>query len=169
MNSLNLADLTTSAGVAKKATKVMTPEIKQGSCVHVFCLNSTDDRDLFDMQWLAYRTSHGIEGSVGLRKFIVAWMLADKENNRLVCSGDEENRVKPDFITAMNELSNLPVPVATRVFEKARHNLGMSQAEADRLEKNSETTPSVDGSGSKPKRQASAAKSGSASSKTKKS
>lgn len=163
--SLTLADLTKTAGKKKQATKVMTPEITQGAYVYVYC-PGTDDRDLFDMQWMAYRESHGVEGNVGLRKFIIAWMLADEDNNRLVESGTEENRVTPDFIKAMNELGELPAPVATRVFEKARHNLGMSPDEAAELEKNSETTPTDDGSGSKPKPKGSGVKNGSGNSKT---
>lgn len=164
--SLSLADLTKTAGKKKQATKVMTPEITQGSFVHVYNPSGTDDRDLFDMQWGAYKTSHGVEGNVGLRKFIIAWMLADEKNTRLVESGSEQNRVKPEFIEAMNELGSLPVPVATRIFEKARHNLGMSPDEAKELEKNSETTPTADGSGSKPKPKGSGVKNGSGSSKT---
>ena len=119
------------------------------------------------MQWDAYSKSHGLDGNVGLRKFIIAWMLADENNVRLCDSGDDEQRVKPDFIVAMNELGKLPVPVATRIFAKAQHNLGMNPEEVERLEKNSETTPSGDGNGSKPKQSDSAAKSGSDSSKTK--
>ena len=164
-NALSLADLTKTAGQKKKATKVMTPEITQGSYVHVYC-PGTDDRDLFDMQWMSYRTSHGVEGNVGLRKFVIAWMLADVDNKRLVESGSEENRVTPDFIKSMNELGSLPAPVATRIFEKARHNLGISPDEAAELEKNSETTPTADGSGSKPKPKGSGEKNGSGSSKT---
>lgn len=166
-SALNLADLTKTAGNKKQAIKVLTPEIKQGSFVYVYC-PGTDDRDLFDMQYSNYRKSHGLEGNVGLRKFVVAWMLADEENQRLVCSGTEENRVKPDFITAMNELAELPMPVANRVFDKARTALGLI-GDTEELKKNSKTTPTDAGSGSKPKAKASAAKPGSANSKTPKS
>ena len=118
------------------------------------------------MQWGSYRESHNLKGNVGLRKFIVAWMLADQDNNRICCSGDEQNRVKPDFIKAMEELGQLPAPVATRIFEKAIHNLGMDASEVEDLEKNSEKTPTAAGSGSKRKPKASAGKSGSGNSKT---
>lgn len=163
---LKLTDLSENAQKQKVATKVMTPEIKMGSHVFVHCPTSIDFRDMFETQWGNYRKSHGVDDQVGFRKYMIAYMICDSENKCLVDPGDESNRLSVEFIKEMESLGSINTVAASRIFEVARKNLGMSPEDVEELEKNSETTPSDAGNGSKPNPSDSAAKSGSANSKT---
>lgn len=163
---LKLTDLSDSAKKKKQATKVFTPEIQMGSHVFVHCPTSIDFRDLFETQWGNYKKSHGLENNVGFRKFMITYMICNGENKCLVDPGTDSNRVSVEFIEEMNSLAAMDTKAASRIFEVAQKNLGMSPADVEELEKNSETTTSDAGSGSKPKQLGSDAKSGSGSSKT---
>lgn len=144
--------------------EVKVPEIEAGMVAYVLA-PSPDDRDLCEMQWTHYSRSHDL-GNVGFRKFVVAWCLCDADNNRLHDSGPEENRVTPAFIDYMEKVNKLPLTAITRLFDTAMQKLGMSKSDQEELVKNSETTSSDGGSGSKPKPSDSDEKPGSDSSKT---
>lgn len=166
MSELNLTDLSANAKKKKVATKVMTPEIKMGSHVFVHCPTSIDFRDRFETQWNSYRTSHGMEDQVGFRKYMIAYMICDSENQCMLSAGDDSNRLAVDFIEEMESLGSINTVAASRIFEAAQKNLGMSKEDVEELEKNSGTTTSDAGNGSRPKPLASDAKSGSVNSKT---
>ena len=128
-------------------TKVPTPEIEPGSCVYILGCGP-DDRDLAEVQFTNYKRSIQSEGNVGIRKFLVTWCLCDPDNNRLVDPGPDETAVSPEFLDAMNALSeSIPMATFVRVFDAAHKAMGMSQDDIEELEKNSETTTADDGNG----------------------
>lgn len=166
MKNLDLKRILTPS--KKKPVEVPTPEIEHGSSI--FILNPTPlELDLAQVQWRAYKATAGITGDVGFSAFIVAWALADADNNRLIDSGEDENQVSAEFLAAMAQLSGpegIDNRAFKRLFDKAMQSFGFSKADVEELEKNSGATPSDDGSGSKPKPPASAGSRGSKASKT---
>ncbi len=169
MKTLSIDSLLKSANKQQRPAQVNASEIERNSCIWILT-PTADQRDLCEVQWANYSRAFLKEGNVGFRKFLVAWCLCDEKNQQLLDPGPEENRVTPEFIKQMNELgTSMPLPVMIRAFDVALAQMGMSEKDIEELEGNSETTHTDDGSGSKPKRKAKAAKRGSKSSKTPKS
>lgn len=166
---LNL-DALLGAAKPRKAARVQASEIKPGAVIYIAALGP-DERDLLESQFANYQKAHNREGSnVGFRLFVFAWCLCDADNNRLLDSGPEDQRVTPDFIEKMKALGeSVPLPVINRGFSKAMQKLGMTKGDVEELEGNSETTTSGGGSGSKPGTTAKAGKGSSRRSKARKS
>ena len=166
MKTLNLEAL---LNLENKKTPARVPvnEIERGAVLYIMAAGP-DDRDLCETQWGNYRKAFGLEDSnVGLRKFLVAWCLVNEDNEQLIAPGPEANRVRPEFIEAMNKLAEtVPMPAMIRLYETASQKMGFSKEDEAELVKNSETTPSDDGSGTKRKQPASVGKRGSKRSKT---
>ena len=150
----------------KVPTEVPTPEVEPG-CV-AFVLNpEPDDRDLAEMQWLAYQRQAGKTGNVGFRKFMVTFCLCDEKNKRLVDSGTNEDAVSPEFVDAMKGLAkSIPMPAYIRLFNVASQNMGLNTEDIEELVKNSTTTRRAAGSGSKHKQRGKRENNGSLTSKT---
>lgn len=168
---LKLEQLTKGKDSKKAPVAIPADEVHLGSFVYVF-MPTSDDRDLLELQWTSYQQSHGLEigSNVGFRKFLVAYALCDKDGNRMLDPGTEENRVTVEFIESMEAISeNTPLQLVARIFAKTSSLWGFSKADLEALEGNSVATTEKGGNGSKPPTKAKRGANGSAKKQSKKS
>ena len=157
---LDLAQLLKHRG-GKKAIEVPTPEVAPGAVA--FILDpEPNDRDLAELQWVAYQKRTGITGVVGFLQFLVAWCLVDEKNKRLIDSGTDQDVVPSEFIQSMQTISKeLPMRSIMRLFDAAHKSMGLNTDDIEELVKNSPKARPVAGSGSKRRRSGKAENNGS--------
>jgi hypothetical protein len=86
----------------------------EGQAFYVSVLSALE-KDRFDLQYAAFR---GDGGGVGLRGFLTAFCLCDKDGKKDFSSGDDKTPSK-EFLDAVNTIGGLPITVVDPIFEAA--------------------------------------------------
>lgn len=102
-----------------------------------------DDRDVWEEQWQSYLGD--AKGVRGVRGWIVAFCLCDESGKATYEAGQGED-AKPEFIQAAERIGKLPASVVQPLFEVAMEVNCLKKQQIEDLEKNSEKTPTEDGS-----------------------
>jgi hypothetical protein len=108
------------------ASKVLV----DGKEFHVKVLSALD-RDIFESQWLDYRTGESV---IGVRAFMVAFCLCNSNGDREFDSG---SKAKPNssFCEAVSKIGGLPAGKVQPLFLEAMEVNGFSEMEVEELEK----------------------------------
>jgi hypothetical protein len=130
--TLSIDDLMKDSENPLKAVPVPTPEWKVGSQAFVAELDATE-RDELEVGWTEYKAAKGGEDNVGFRAWCVAFCLCDHER-RLFCSNNDEVVALADKIAKKN------AKATARVFNLISRINGLTKADIDLLEGNSEAT-----------------------------
>jgi hypothetical protein len=122
-----------------RAVGVPTPEWKAGTLAYVAEL-SGNERDELEVGWADYKASKGEEDNVGFRAWCVAFCLCDEQRGLLF---------DPDEVPAAAEKIGKKNGKATsRLFNTISRINGLTKADIDVLEGNSEATPPENAAGS---------------------
>lgn len=90
------------------------------------------ERDYFEQQWGEYKASDSV---CGIRAFLVAFCLCDKDGKQTNDSG-KESKAKQDFLQIVEKLNNTPAKYIQPVFNAASELNGFSSTDVEELEKN---------------------------------
>ena len=126
-----------------RAVGVPTPEWKAGTLAYVAELTA-NERDELEVGWADYKNSKGEDDNVGFRAWCVAFCLCDHERGLLF---------DPDEVpAAAARLGKKNGKATSRLFNTISRINGLTKADIDVLEGNSEATPPVnaDGNGGSP-------------------
>lgn len=140
--TLTIDDLLKTEETPLRAVSVPTPEWKWGSQVFVAELDATE-RDELEVGWSEYKAAKGSEeNNVGFRAWCVAFCLCD-DKRKLYCGNNDEVATLSDKIAKKN------AKTTARIFNLISKLNGLTKADIDALEGNSEATQpeSADGNG----------------------
>lgn len=123
-----------------RAVGVPTPEWKPGSLAYVAELTA-NERDELEVGWADYKASKGEEDNVGFRAWCVAFCLCDAERG-LLFDNDE-------VPAAAQRIGKKNGKATSRLFNTISRINGLTKADIDVLEGNSEATQpeNADGNG----------------------
>lgn len=129
MKQLDLSEL--------KTRKRQPKKVQLDSDTFCYVLNpSPDQADLAQMQFQAYR-NWAETNKVGFTKFLVAYALADENNNQLIGPGESEDVLSTSFIEMMDTLAeSMEYRAIKIVFDAAMSTFGLSDSDVEELEKN---------------------------------
>lgn len=125
-------------GDALRAVGVPTPEWQRGSMVYVAEL-SANERDELEVGWAEYKAAKAEENNVGFRAWCVAFCLCDQERGLLFDSDEVP--------AAAARLGKKNGKATSRLFNTISRINGLTKADIDELEGNSEATPPVNADG----------------------
>lgn len=124
-----------------RAVAVPTPEYKFGSQAFVAEL-SAEERDQLEVGWAAYQEAQiESEDNVGFRAYCVAFCLCDQKRGLLFRSDEE-------VVAAANKLRKRNAKATSRLFNTISRINGLTKADIDALEGNSEATRQENAAGS---------------------
>ncbi|MFO0939826.1 MAG: hypothetical protein U0930_03585 [Pirellulales bacterium] len=143
--TLTIDDLLKSDETPLRAVSVPTPEWKWGSQVFVAEIDATE-RDELEVGWSEYKANKGSEeNNVGFRAWCVAFCLCD-QNRKLYAGNNDE------VVTLSDRIAKKNAKTTARLFNVISRLNGLTKADIDALEGNSEATQpeNADGSGELP-------------------
>ena len=83
------------------------------------------EKDRFDLQYAKFR---GDGGGIGLRGFLTAFCLCDKDGKKEFCSGDGTT-ANANFLDVVKQFGDMPIDIIEPVFEVACDINGFNDSE----------------------------------------
>lgn len=123
-----------------RAVGVPTPEWRADSLAHVAELSAVE-RDQLETGWVEYKTARGEEDNVGFRAYCVAFCLCDSQRGRLFPTSSDVDR-------AADKIARRNGKATSRLFNTISRINGLTKADIDVLEGNSDATQPLADAGS---------------------